>query len=63
MTPQKMLDNAATASQSAHLLEPTTRGAVLRAVHQWIEARHAEGFYVTPHQLLTELESDEEFDL
>ena len=31
-----MLDNMATASQSRDLLEPSTRGAVLRSIDQWL---------------------------
>lgn len=38
-TVAKMLDNAATASQARQLLEPVTRGAVLRSVVQWLEAQ------------------------
>ena len=36
MNTQHMLDNAATASQAKQLLEPTTRGAILRSIAQWI---------------------------
>lgn len=39
MTPSEMLENAATASQNKSLLDdPVTRGAILRAFHQWIVA-------------------------
>lgn len=34
---QRMLDNAATAAQSGELLEPATRGAVLRSLYQLLE--------------------------
>lgn len=62
MNPQQMLDNAATASQARALLEPTTRGAVLRSVAQWIEKNedydpHFHGF------LVEELKEDPEFNL
>ena len=36
MNTQHMLDNAATASQSRDLVEPETRGAILRSVAQWL---------------------------
>jgi hypothetical protein len=57
-----MLDNAATASQANQLLEPTTRGAVLRAVAHWIKLR--EGY--DPHyhdDLIDDLRDDPEFQL
>lgn len=59
---QQMLDNAATASQERGLLEPTTRGAVLRSMVQWITAQpEYDDFF---HALLIErLEADEEFNL
>lgn len=56
----KALDNAATASQSRDLLEPTTRGAVLRAIHQWIRTHDVFSEEQVGH-LLNDLENHGDF--
>ena len=54
---QKMLDNAATASQDRGLLEPVTRGAVLRSIAQWIaQSDHFEP--ATHGWIISELSQD-----
>jgi len=61
MGTQRLLDNAATASQSKQLLEPHTRGAVLRSIVQWIESRIT---YIPfcHDDLLDELRADPDYD-
>lgn len=39
MHTQKMLNDAAEASQEHRLLEPSTRGAILRAIAIWIKSQ------------------------
>ncbi len=58
---QRMLDNAATASQVHQLHEPVTRGAILRSVAQWIQLRP--GFNSDHVELIEELQADPEFKL
>lgn len=65
MNTQEMLDNAATASQASQLFEPTTRGAVLRSLAQWLRDQKVDQ---TAHEelievLIEELETDLEFNL
>lgn len=58
---QKMLDNAATASQARQLLEPVTRGAILRSIVQWIKFR--EGYNPNCHdELIEEIQADSEVE-
>jgi hypothetical protein len=52
---QDMLDNMAGASQSGALLEPTTRGAVLRCVRQWLSSYPDN---ITKRQLMDDLNQD-----
>lgn len=62
MSVQRLLDNAATASQNRSLLDPVTRGAVLRSVAQWIsEHDKYDDFY--QGFLVEELETDPEYNL
>lgn len=59
-TTQTMLDNAAVASQDKRIMEePTTRGAILRSIGQWL--KHNDG--LTASELLYILKRDEEYDL
>ncbi len=60
MDTQHMLDNAATASQARQLLEPVTRGAVLRSMVQWINAQRCTD---TTGDLVDALEQDPEYNL
>jgi hypothetical protein len=55
---QRMLDNAASASQARQLLEPATRGAVLRSVGQWLNHN---GDLSGP-ELLDLIKEDPEYD-
>lgn len=59
ITVERMLSNAATASQANQLLEPSTRGAILRSIGQWLNHNQDK----TPRELMDILKEHEDYDL